>query len=141
MRRIIGCVLVLMLAGIARGQEVKPDDLRKLLDQTKQALKEAQDRKAELATENLKLSAQVNELAKVNQAQAAQLDDLKRRAAAFADRTLFLSAQYAAWTQFLEMNPVVKMHWSIFEETTASVGSGQSPLFMDTDWPLSSKSD
>src|SRR5579872_4011008 len=91
MRRIIGCVTVLLLAGIARGQDVKPDDLKKLLNQTRDELKSVQDRKAELAMENAKLSNRIAELEKINQAQAAQLDDLKRKAAAFADRTLFLS--------------------------------------------------
>jgi hypothetical protein len=141
MRRIFVGVTVLMLAGIVRGQDVKPDDLKKLLVETRAELKTAQDRKAELAMENEKLSSQVSDLAKANKAQAAQLDDLKRKAAAFADRTLFLSNQYAAWTQFINLNPTVKMQWSIFEDTIAAGASGQSPLFMDTNWPLSSKSE
>jgi hypothetical protein len=130
MRRIIGCVTVLLLAGIVRGQDVKPDDLKKLLDQTRAELKTAQDRKAEL-------SARVNDLQRINQAQAVQLDDLKRKAAAFADRTLFLSAEYAAWTQFINLNPTVKMQWAIFEDTIAAGTAGESSLFMDTNWPLS----
>ena len=132
MRRIIICLTVLTLAGIVRGQDVKPDELKKLLDQTRAELKNAQDRKTEL-------SARVNELEKTNQAQAAQLDDLKRKAAAFADRTLFLSTQYAAWTQFINLNPTVKMQWAIFEDTVAAGAAGESPLFMDTNWPLSQK--
>jgi hypothetical protein len=132
MRRIIIALAVLALAGIVRGQDVKPDDLKKLLDQTRLELKTAQDRKAEL-------SARVNDLEKMNQAQAAQLDDLKRRAAAFADKTLFLSTQYAAWTQFINLNPTVRMQWAIFEDTIAAGNAGQSPLFMDPNWPLSQK--
>jgi hypothetical protein len=132
MRRIIICLTVLTLTGIVRGQDVKPDELKKLLDQTRAELKTAQDRKAEL-------SARVNELEKTNQSQAAQLDDLKRKAAAFADRTLFLGAQYAAWTQFINLNPTVKMQWGIFEDTVAAGAAGESPLFMDTNWPLSQK--
>jgi predicted nuclease with TOPRIM domain len=139
MRRIVVCLTVLVLAGIVRGQDLKPDDLKKLLNETRAELKTAQDRKAELAMENEKLSGRVNDLKNANQAQAAQLDDLKRKAAAFADRTLFLSTQYAAWTQFINLNPTVKLQWAIFEETIASAGAGQSPLFMDTDWPLSQK--
>jgi hypothetical protein len=132
MRRIIICLTVLTLAGIVRGQDVKPDDLKKLLDQTRAELKTTQDRKAEL-------SARVSDLEKINQAQAAQLDDLKRKAAAFADKTLFLSTQYAAWTQFISLNPAVKMQWAIFEDTVAAGSAGASPLFMDTNWPLSQK--
>jgi len=132
MRRTIVCLTVLLLAGIVRGQDVKADDLKKLLDQTRAELKTAQDRKAELANENA-------DMEKTIQTQAAQIDDLKRKSATFADRTLFLSSQYAAWTQFINLNPTVKMQWSIFEETIASVSPGPSPLFMDTNWPLSQK--
>jgi len=130
MRRIMSCVTVLLFAGIVRGQDVKPDDLKKLLTETRAELKTAQDRKAELAV-------RVSDLEKANQNQAAQLDDLKRKAASFADRTLFLSTEYAAWTQFINLNPKVKMQWAIFEETIATASAAQSPLFMDTNWPLS----
>ena len=146
MRRIMSCVVVLVLlptlGGVVRGQDVKPDDLKKRLNETRAELQTAQDRKAELAMENEKLSGRVRELEKTNQAQAAQLDDLKRKAAAFADRTLFLSTQYAAWTQFIALNPSVRMQWAIFEDTMAAVDvakTSAAPIFMDPDWPLSAK--
>jgi hypothetical protein len=146
MRRIMSCVVVLVLlpavGGVVRGQDVKPDDLKKLLNETRAELKTAQDRKADLANENAKLSSRVRELEKTNQAQTAQLDDLKRKAAAFADRTLFLSTQYAAWTQFIALNPSVRMQWAIFEDTMAAVDvakTSAAPIFMDPDWPLSAK--
>jgi septal ring factor EnvC (AmiA/AmiB activator) len=134
MRRIIGCLMVLLFAGAVHAQDVKPDDLKKLLDQTRAELQRAQDRKAEL-------SARVNELEKATQAQAAQLDDLKRAAAAVADRTLFLSTQYAAWTQFLALNPALKSQWTLFEDSIAAAGTMQppAPFFMDPNWPLSQK--
>jgi chromosome segregation ATPase len=118
------------------------DDLKKLLNETRAELKTAQDRKAELAMQNEKLSGRVAELEKTNQAQAAQLEELKRKAAGFADRTLFLSTQYAAWQQFLNANPAVKRQWVIFEDTLAAVNipeAGGSALFMDPDWPLSAR--
>jgi uncharacterized membrane protein len=130
------------VGGVVRGQDVKPDDLKKLLNETRAELKTAQDRKADLANENAKLSSRVRELEKTNQAQTAQLDDLKRKAAAFADRTLFLSTQYAAWTQFIALNPSVRMQWAIFEDTMAAVDvakTSAAPIFMDPDWPLSAK--
>jgi len=142
----MSCVVVLVLlptlGGVVRGQDVKPDDLKKRLNETRAELQTAQDRKAELAMENEKLSGRVRELEKTNQAQAAQLDDLKRKAAAFADRTLFLSTQYAAWTQFIALNPSVRMQWAIFEDTMAAVDvakTSAAPIFMDPDWPLSAK--
>ena len=132
MRRIVTCVTVLLLAGVAHAQDVKPDDLKKLLVETRAELKNAQDYKAQLAS-------QVSELVRVNQIQAEQINDLKRQAAAFADRTLFLSAQYALWTQFLNLNPAVRVQWAIFEDANAAADAGQSPFFMDTNWPLSAK--
>jgi len=132
MRRIIICLAVFLFSGLARGQDLKPDDVKKHLDAALAELKNAQDYKAQLAS-------QVSELVRVNQIQAEQINDLKRQAAAFADRTLFLSAQYALWTQFLNLNPAVRVQWAIFEDANAAADAGQSPFFMDTNWPLPAK--
>ncbi|MGD0138286.1 MAG: hypothetical protein ABSD28_05375 [Tepidisphaeraceae bacterium] len=128
MRWVMGCLAVLMFAGTVRGQDVKPDELKNM----RAELKAAQDRKAELST-------RVAELEKQNQAQAAQLEEMKRQAADVADRTLFLSAHYAAWTQFIAASPPIKMRWELFEQTVASANAPPSPIFMDPNWPLSVK--
>jgi hypothetical protein len=117
-----------MVAGTIRAQDVKGDDLKNM----RAELKAAQDRKAELST-------RVAELEKQNQAQAAQLEEMKRQAASVADRTLFLGAHYAAWTQFIAANPAIKMRWELFEQAAASASVAQSAIFMDPNWPLSGK--
>jgi hypothetical protein len=124
----MGCLAVLMIAGTAGAQDVKPDELKIM----RAELKAAQDRKAEL-------SSRVAELEKQNQQQAALLEEMKRQAAGVADRTLFLSAHYAAWTQFIAANPAIRMRWELFEQTVASAGAPESAIFLDPNWPLSVK--
>ena len=133
MRSVISVLTVLMmvaLADTALADTPKPDD-------TLAQLKAAQDRKAELATENGKLLAQVAELQKQLQIQTGQLDELKRQAAIIAERTFFLSSHYAAWTQFISANPAIKKQWELFLRMVVSVDDPQGPFFMDPDWPLS----
>ena len=130
MRLVISALTVLMMATVALADTPKPDD-------TLAQLKAAQDRKAELATENGKLLAQVAELQKQIQIQNGQLDELKRQAAIIADRTFFLSTHYAAWTQFISLNPAIKTQWELFLRMVVSVNNPQTPPFMDPDWPLS----
>ena len=132
MRSVTCFLMVLILATAALADTSKPDD-------TLAQLKAAQDRKAELATENGKLLAQVAELQKQLQVQGAQLDELKRQAAIIADRTFFLSSHYAAWTQFISANPAIKMQWELFLRMVVTGSTPQTPLFMDPDWPLSAK--
>ena len=126
---------MLSLTGVVRAQAVKPDTAA-LLKETAQKLQDAQDRKAELAKENAKLTAQIAELTKANKAQAAQIEDLKTQVAAFADKTLFLTTHYTTWKQFIAANPTVKVQWEMFEQATSAFAS-QSPFFMDPNWPLS----
>jgi hypothetical protein len=135
MRWVIGSLIVLSFTGIVHAQDVKPD-LDKLLKETQKQLKEAQDRKAELASANEKLSAHIAELEKTNKEQASQIDDLKRQVAGFADRTLFLTSHYNTWKQFIGANPNIKAQWEVFERVT-SVVIPQSAIFMDPEWPLS----
>lgn len=137
MRWVIGCLAVLMVAATAAAQDVKPDEMKKLYNDTKTQLKAAQDRKAELAAENDKLAAHVAELEKQLQAQNAQLDELKRQAAAFADRIFFLRSHYEAWKQFLAASPAIRTQWELFMRSVAAVGAGQPAIFMDPQWPLS----
>jgi septal ring factor EnvC (AmiA/AmiB activator) len=122
--------MVLMVAGAAYGQNASPQDLQKANAELKAELKAAQERKTELST-------RVDELEKQNKAQAAQIEQLKKQAEGFADRTLFLGAHYAAWEQFMAANPSIRAQWDLFEATMGIGASPQNPLFVDTNWPLS----
>jgi hypothetical protein len=111
-----------MAAGTAFGvDDVKPDDLRRLYNDTLGQLRVAQDRKAELATENVRLSARVTELEKQLKDQTAQADDFKRQAAALARSTYFLRTQYAAWVQFMQFHPLVRLQWDLFMDRVPSL--------------------
>jgi septal ring factor EnvC (AmiA/AmiB activator) len=138
MRWKIICLVVLTAATAAPADNVKPDDVDRMFHDTLLQLKEAQNRKAELATENEKLSARVAELEKQVQTESAELNDVKRQVASLADRTLFLRSHYAAWEQFITANPVLKDQWEMFMRTVAWMSAPQSQgIFMDPQWPIS----
>ncbi|MGD0461505.1 MAG: hypothetical protein ABSB74_03350 [Tepidisphaeraceae bacterium] len=137
MRWMILCLALLTAATAAPADNVKPDDLEKMYNDTLVQLKAAQNRKAELATQNEKLAARIAEMEKQIQAQSAQLDELKRQASSFADRTFFLRSHYAAWEQFIAANPALKAQWEIFMRTVAWVSAPQAAIFMDPQWPVS----
>lgn len=132
MRSLCIGLIILALTSSAWGQAVKPDDYKKLYNDTLLQLKAAQDRKTELAT-------RVSELQNQLQAQTAQLDDLKRQVAAFSDKTFFLRTQFLAWEQFILANPSIKMQWNYFLENMVPLTAPEPPPFMDPDWPLSVK--
>lgn len=139
MRAVCCLMAILTMTGVARGQDAsaKPDDLKKLYKDTLVLLQAAQERKTELATQNEKLAARVAELEKKVQDQTAELNDLKRQAAAFSDRTFFLRSYYTAWERFVELHPAVKTQWSFFLANLAPLSVPGSTPFLDSDWPLS----
>jgi len=129
--------VVLLVAAVAGGQEVKAEDLKKLYNDTLVQLKAAQDRRAELAAENQKLTARIAELEKQLQAADAQNDQLRRHAADAAEHSFFLRSYYAAWTQFISTNPDVKRQWDLFLNRSMPPCLPQPAAFFDPQWPLS----
>jgi septal ring factor EnvC (AmiA/AmiB activator) len=132
MRAVCISLTILALAGSAWGQAVKPDDYKKLYNDTLLQLKAAQDRKSELASRVAELESQI-------QAQNTQINDLKREVAAFSDKTFFLRTQFMAWEQFILANAAIKMQWDYFLQNMIPLATPQPPPFMDPDWPLSAK--
>ncbi|MDP9173652.1 MAG: hypothetical protein M3O30_07275 [Planctomycetota bacterium] len=146
MKRTIRIGLIALLLGQlaiispSRGQDVKPEDIKKLYDDTLVQLKAAQDRKSQLATDNEKLAAKVGELEKQVAAQKARIEDLKQQTATFTDRTFFLRVHYMAWGQFLEGNPLIRLQWDLFlDRITAPLSPSPELPFIDPEWPLSSR--
>jgi hypothetical protein len=138
MRWMILCLVLLTTVTAAPADNVKSDDLERMFHDTLIQLKEAQNRKAELATENEKLVARVADLEKQVQAQSVQLDEVKRQASSLADRTFFLRSHYAAWEQFIAANPGLKDQWEMFMRTVAWMSAPQpAGMFMDPQWPIS----
>jgi hypothetical protein len=128
---------VLTAANGAWGDNVKPEDTERMFHDTLIQLKDAQNRKAELATENEKLTARVADLEKQVSAQSGQLDAVRRQASALADRTLFLRSHYAAWEQFIAAYPGIKAQWELFMRTVAWASAPEPGIFMDPEWPIS----
>jgi hypothetical protein len=132
MRLIWIFALIASLAGVASAQdEIKPDELKKLYNDTLVQLKAAQDRKAELAT-------RVEQQEKQLQSADAQIADLQRQLADSADRTYFLRIYYNAWTQFIAAEPAIGKEWEVYLSTALPAPTPQSP-FYDPDWPLSAQ--
>ncbi len=107
-------------ARLARADDgPRPEDVRKLYDDTLIQLKQAQDRKAELARENENLAARVAELEKQAQANQSRLDDLQHQVDGFSDRTYFLQSHYLLWQRFMDLNPLIMKAWSDYIAATA----------------------
>jgi hypothetical protein len=126
--------VLLVFGGVAWGQDSpQPDQLKKMYDEVLGQLRQAQDRKNELAAENDKLNVKVAELQKQLDAAKLKIDEGTREAAGFAERTFFLRSYYANWQEFIRHYPKLEARWRIFLG-----GNVLSPWPLpDTDWPLS----
>src|SRR5271169_6264329 len=106
MRRLL-CVVVLSCGALAFGQdEPKPDELKKMYDEAKVQLRQAQERKNELAS-------QLADVQKKLDVAQSKLDDTSRASADFSRKTFFLRAQYAAWREFISHNPKIEHQWDV----------------------------
>jgi cell division protein FtsB len=135
------CAIVVLLVGsIALGQDApQPDQLKKMYDNVLGQLRQAQDRKNELAAENEKLNTKLNDLQKQFDSLKTKNDEANREAAGFAERTFFLRSQYAAWQEFIHHFPKLETRWKLFL-VGAPITGGESTALIDADWPLSAMS-
>jgi len=105
------------------------DQVKKMYQDALVQLKEAQDRKSELANENAKLTSHIADLEK-------QLDSFKHEAAGEAERTFFLRSRYAAWEEFMKRYPDLLERWKAWLKDGA-VKTGTLPAMGDdADWPF-----
>src|ERR1041384_5446633 len=109
---------VVMCGGWCWGQEEPTrDELKKMYDDTLAQLKSAQTSKNELASENENLRGKIAEIEKQLAEARGQAQEIKREAAACAEKTFFLRAHYAAWQSFVEEAPSIKARWKAFFDT------------------------
>jgi septal ring factor EnvC (AmiA/AmiB activator) len=94
--------------------EPKPDQLKKMYDDAIAQLKNAQDRRNDLAAENEKLAARVKELEGKLSATQGQFDAIKKDAAVYAEKTFYLRSHYAAWQGFLQIYPEILSRWKLY---------------------------
>jgi hypothetical protein len=141
MRYVGYCLAILVVLGqpVRAQDNAQPEDYQKLYNQTLAQLKDAQNRKSELATANAALTVQVADLQKQQQAAASQMAELKIQIAGYAERTFFLRNHYNAWTQFIAANPLVQMQWDLFLARQSPIGPNVQLPMLDPDWPLVGK--
>jgi predicted nuclease with TOPRIM domain len=106
-----------------------PEQLAKMLEDSTNQLKAAQDRKNELATENQKLQKR---LAEVEQ----QSSELRSRLETLENRAFFLREHYAAWQQFVEMNPPIRAMWLGYFNATKNLPVSIDDLLGEGNWPF-----
>jgi predicted nuclease with TOPRIM domain len=116
MRRwICGYLMVMLLCGTGWAQEQpSPAQYKKLYADALQQLKAAQDRKNELSAENEKLTEKNKLLQQQIDSLQKEIGQLQEQKEHFAEKTFFLRAYYAAWKQFIELNPRIGLQWHDF---------------------------
>ena len=117
--------------------EPKPEQLKQMYQDTLSQLKNAQERKTQLAAENEQLKTKVAELEKQLQANQARSADLEKQAAGHAEKTFFLRSHYAAWQEFLHRYPRLEIRWKLFLEDEALTPRHDVAPFVDPEWPWS----
>ena len=129
-------VVLLSVGGVASGQDSpQPDQLKKMYDGVLGELRQAQDRKNELAAENDKLNAKVAELQKQLDAAKLKIDEGTREAAGFAERTFYLRSYYANWQEFVHRYPKLEARWQVYLEGNV-LAPNKLPDLLDTEWPF-----
>jgi septal ring factor EnvC (AmiA/AmiB activator) len=124
----------------ARAQEEpKPEQLKKMYDDTLGQLKDAQNRKNELATENERLNAKLAELKKQLDDANAKVQTLEEQVGGFAEQTFRLRSHYAAWQSFLRSYPDLISRWRLFLGNDSFSIPKDVPSLMDPQWPLSAE--
>lgn len=118
------CIL-LALAAVAHGQTPSAEEVQDLRNQ----LKAAQDRKNQLATENGKLKEQVAALDK-------KVADQAEKLTASESRSYYLRQHYAAWQQFLDDNPALRQAWITYFFVESGPTDRTADLLGDRQWPF-----
>jgi predicted nuclease with TOPRIM domain len=100
------------------------------------SLKDAQNKKNELATKNEELSKQVADLQKQLDAVGKERDELQRQAATYAEKTYTLRSYYAAWQEFLKRYPTLAAKWRVFLDTELLKTGNDVPALAEPEWPF-----
>jgi predicted nuclease with TOPRIM domain len=141
MRFWIQCVVlslvVPLLASTASAQEApKYEVLKKMYDDAIGSLKDAQNKKNELATKNEELAKQVADLQKQLDAATKERDELQRQATTYAEKTFNLRSYYASWQEFLKKYPTLQAKWKIFLDAELLKSGNETPSLIEPDWPF-----
>jgi septal ring factor EnvC (AmiA/AmiB activator) len=136
--RLLAGVMAVMLAfsGVVYDADTPtPDQLKKMYDEALAQLKNAQDRKNELAKENEDLKAKAEEMGKDLAAAQAQVQDLKRDLADNDEKDFYLRAYHAAWENFIARSPELMARWKAFIGSDAAATAPSTEPLIDPHWP------
>jgi predicted nuclease with TOPRIM domain len=141
MRLFIQCVLLALaitwLTSTAQAQEQpKYEVLKKMYDDAIGSLKEAQNKKNELATKNEELAKQVAELQKQLDNTTKERDELQRQAATYAEKTFNLRSFYATWHEFMKRYPTLQAKWKVFLDAELLKSNNDAPSLAEPEWPF-----
>ncbi len=139
MRGCCGLLAMLLVLGAVPAawaeEPTQPEQLKKMYDDALVQLKQAQDRRNELAVENEKLVARVGELDKSLASMRAQLEEMRSQASVWAERTYFLRSHYVAWRQFIQARPEWMARWELFLELPPFAAGAAADLLAVTSPP------
>jgi septal ring factor EnvC (AmiA/AmiB activator) len=137
MRLLAGVMAVMLVfsAVVQAADTPTPDQLKKMYDEALVQLKNAQDRKNELAKENEDLKAKAEETGKDLAAAQAQLQDLKRDLADNDEKDFYLRAYHAAWENFIARSPELMARWKAFIGSDVASTAPSTPPLIDPGWP------
>ncbi|MDB5356050.1 MAG: hypothetical protein JWN24_2503 [Phycisphaerales bacterium] len=133
---VMAAVLLCATGGFA-DDAIKPEQLKKMYDDSLVQLKAAQDRKAELAKENETLAAKVEDLKKQLAASQQENQTLKREVGENNQKTFFLRSYHAAWESFIRQYPEMMARWKVYLGESAFSVPQETPEVIQFDWPLS----
>ena len=129
--------LMLSLCPVVSAQDAhKPDDWKKMYQDASAKLRVAQDRKAELATENAKLEARVSLLEAQAKATADKVTRLTAQVDELSQETLALRDFYNTWDGFIRANPTDLVQWRAYAGQDLPVLTDDTQLLFDPRWPL-----
>jgi hypothetical protein len=131
MRRLTWVAAMALSCGLVFAQDEPQADYKKMYADALVQLKQAQERKNELALEKADVEKKLDSV-------QTKLDEANRVAAGYAGKTFFLRAHYAAWQEFVSHSPKIQQQWDIFlAGASESTTSPTTQQLIDTDWPLS----
>lgn len=137
LKTLVWMTSVALLAPCAAAQEPpKYEVLKNMYDSAVASLKEAQNKKSELATKNEELTKQVADLQKQLEAVGKDRDELQRQAATYAERTFNLRAYQAAWREFLKRYPALQAKWQVFLNAELLKSPNEAPALIEPAWPF-----
>lgn len=131
---LIVAMAIVFLAKPGFGEDIKPEQIKKMYDDALAQLKAAQDRKAELSRENEVLGAKLQEMQKQLAESQDQVVSLKRQLASHDDKTFTLRAYLAAWETFLQHHPVLQAQWDAYVGHSVLSWPAELPDLLNLDW-------